>query len=159
MYNADMAGNKNSGDYSKYSVSYSRSKLKAYLKSCKDKDIKKIIQESDQKGYKMYKTILKIKLPSVEGYAMFLGFSRRTLYNWADENKEFESSLDKIKAAQKQKLVEHGLDGSYNAAIARLILSTNHGMTERSDITSGGKAIPLFDYAKKAGDNNSNEED
>jgi len=152
-------GNANSGNTSKYKKVYSKKRLDEYLALCEDKEVQKVVQENSgdgkKPGYRVYKNVLKVKLPTVEGYATFLGFARRTLFMWAKDEKDFAKALEKIKSAQKQKLVEGGLEGSYNATIAKLMLSGNHGIRESFDATTDGKPITndfTDDQINKIGD-------
>ena len=57
---------------------------------------------------------LKVSLPKIEGFALFLGVSVKSLYNWADQNPEFLQALGRIKAVQKERLIDCGLSGDYN---------------------------------------------
>lgn len=84
-----------------------------------------------------------VNLPKREGFAKLLGFPRQTLDNWANEHKEFFDALARIDEEQKIKLLDQGLAGNYNPTIAKLVLSSNHGMKEKSesDITSAGERI------------------
>ncbi len=129
------------GRKSKYKRIYEKKRVDEYLLTCEDKEVKKIIQENKEKKYAMYKSVLKITLPSVEGYAAFIGFSKKTLYNWGKLYPEFAKTLERIMSIQKQKLIENGLQGTYNAVITRLLLSSNHGMKEKSDVTTDDKPI------------------
>lgn len=80
-------------------------------------------------------------LPSICGYAVYLGVAEGTLDNWGKKNKEFLRSLGILKTISKQALINKGLKGTYSSTIAKLILSSDHGMTERTDQTSGDKPI------------------
>ncbi len=71
-----------------------------------------------------------VNLPSVEGFALFLGVSRDTLYQWAKEHKEFSDTLGRLKAEQFTRLINNGLAGNYSSVITKLLLVTNHGMKE-----------------------------
>ena len=88
---------------------------------------------------------LKVQLPTVEEFALFIGKSVKTLYNWAAQHEDFLQALNKIVVQQKQRLINKGLSGDYNPTIAKLILSSNHGMSEKKQIdhTSGGERIGL----------------
>jgi hypothetical protein len=124
-----------------------------YLADCQDEYTefhKTRGQKSDS-----YERIIKVKLPSIEGFALRLNVSVKSLYNWSAKDKNFLQALEKIKTEQKQRCIEFGLSGDYNPTIAKLILSANHGMVERNDTTSGGKPIPML-YA--ISNNNSNPE-
>lgn len=89
-----------------------------------------------------YDRILKVKLPTLKGFARYIGISEPTLYEWDKKYPEFSKSLDKIREEQYSRLINHGLSGEYNSTIAKLILSSNHGMRERADVTSEDKALP-----------------
>jgi len=62
-----------------------------------------------------------------------LNVPRRTLYEWRDKHKDFSHSLEKIVTEQHKRLLDKGLSGEYNSTIAKLILSSNHGMSEKSE--------------------------
>ena len=102
-------------------------------------------------------TRTKVKLPTVEGFALFLGVNKDTLYEWNKLYPDFSDSLSKIVIEQKKRLLNKGLEGTYNSTIAKLVLSSNHGMREGTDVTSDGKPIPLLNYATR--NNNSDTED
>ena len=89
-----------------------------------------------------------MKIPTVEGIALKLGISRDTLYEWAKVHEEFSDTLGKLKMMQKEALIETGIFGGkeINATIIGLLLKVNHDMVEttKTDITSGGKPIPIL---------------
>ena len=83
------------------------------------------------------------KLPTIEGFAIYLGVHRDTLYEWAKFYKEFSDTLKEIEMLQKEQLINDGIYGGkeVNAVIVKLLLMTNHGMKERSDATSDDEKI------------------
>lgn len=87
--------------------------------------------------------IIKVKLPTVEGFAQFIGVNKTSLYEWEKIHPIFSNALDKIRTEQQKRLIDNGLSGDYNPVIAKLILSANHGMKERSDVTTNDKDIPV----------------
>lgn len=82
------------------------------------------------------------RFPSVARLAVTLDISKKTLYNWGDEDQEFLHTLETLKSLQEATLLEGSLENKLNATIAKLVLS-NHGYREKSeqDITSGGKEL------------------
>jgi len=87
---------------------------------------------------------LTVSLPTVDGFAVYIGVSRRVVYKWKDEHEEFMHSLDELLTEQKKRLLDSGLSGAYNSTIAKLVLSSNHGMREKSDITSDDKPMGVM---------------
>jgi len=94
-------------------------------------DLTKYLKSSKVKG----------ELPSICGYAVYLGVSEKTLENWGKTKEEFFRSLRKLLTISKQTLMNKGLKGTYNSTIAKLILSSDHGMRERTDQTSDDKPL------------------
>lgn len=97
---------------------------------------------------------LNVKLPTLEGFASFIGVVKPTILDWEKIYPEFSYALDQIRREQQERLLNKGLSGQYNPVIAKLILSSNHGMRERvdSDLTTKGEQIKvsaLFDALKK----------
>ncbi len=86
---------------------------------------------------------IRVKLPTIEGFARYLGVNKTTLYEWSKEHPAFSNALEEIKTEQLERLINNGLNGDYNSTIAKLMLSSNHGMREKSetDVTSGGEKI------------------
>lgn len=121
-----------------------------YLQACKDEQYQLTKSFSD-KG-ESWENKIKVKLPTIGGFALFIGTSEKTLYNWANEDNNFLQALNDIKEEQKKQLLEKGLSGDYNSTIAKLILSSNHGMAEKRedkvDHTTDGKPVTGFMYVK-----------
>lgn len=83
-------------------------------------------------------------IPSVVGLAVALETHRDTIYAWAkDEDKaDFSDIVKRLATNQERKLLNGGLDNSFNPTIAKLLLG-KHGYSEKSetDITSGGEKL------------------
>jgi len=72
-------------------------------------------------------------IPSRVGLCCYLGISKRVSYEWETIYPEFMHTLDNIEAMQERTAVNRGLDGTFNAAITKLILH-NHGYSEKSEL-------------------------
>ena len=83
------------------------------------------------------------KFISLCGYAVYIDTCEKVMYDWANANPMFRKSLDIIKQKSKEMLCNGGLNSTYNSTIAKLMLSSNHGMREGTDVTSGGESITI----------------
>lgn len=82
-------------------------------------------------------------VPSISGLSIHLDVARSTMYHWAEINKEFQYTLEKILEKQERLLLSGGLDGNMNATIVKLMLA-NRGYSDRVDQTSNGKEIGVL---------------
>lgn len=123
-------------------------KVDTYLQKCADEETEFWKTRGDKSD--SYDRILKVNLPSMEGFALYLGVARSSLYLWKEQHSDFSDALEKILMEQQKRLVDKGLSGEYNATIAKLILSSNHGMKERTDVTSGDEKIFDDEHKEKA---------
>jgi hypothetical protein len=112
-----------------------------YLAQCQDDEFE--FHKTRGEKSDSYDRILKVKLPTIEGLAIYLQVAVSSLYAWAELHDDFSKALEDIKTAQKDRLIEKGLSGEYNSTIAKLVLSSNHGMREKTetDVTSGGEKL------------------
>jgi hypothetical protein len=88
-------------------------------------------------------------IPSVVGLAVALETHRDTVYDWAKdpEKPEFSDIVKRIATNQERKLLNGGLDNSFNPTIAKLLLG-KHGYSDKTetDITSGGEKLSAPTY-------------
>lgn len=124
-------------------------KANQYLASCKDEFENLVAQESDK--YTTYKQVLKVKLPSIEGLALYLEIHRSTIYEWQKTYPEFSDIIEKLQQQQAETLVNNGLSGNYNPTIAKVLL-TKHGYTDKQEIDQktehSGEVKHTIDYSK-----------
>ena len=80
---------------------------------------------------------LKHVMPSAVGLAKVIGVSKKTLYNWADNNDDFLHILAELNTEQEFTLLNKGLSGEFNTAITKLVL-TKHDYSDKvaQDVTS-----------------------
>lgn len=110
-----------------------------YINNCED------TYYNYQKGFGSTDTFERrvvVKIPTYEGLSLHLGVHRDTLRDWREKYKEFSVSLEFLLQKQKEMLIRGSLSGDYTPLIAKLILSSNHGMKERVDSTSDDKPLP-----------------
>lgn len=129
------------GRPSKYTDKVNKEAL-GYIDSCGENYIlieKPVITNGEVSEEKIIKK--EIKLPTVEKLALLLGVSRDSLYEWAKQYPDFSDTLDALKKKQADMLIQNGLSGDYNSTIAKLMLSANHGINERSESESVVKVV------------------
>ena len=84
-------------------------------------------------------------LPTVEGFALRIDVTKKTLYNWSKKHKDFLHALRILKMKQREALIHIGIYGGkeINANIVALMMKSNHGFADvtKQDITSKGKKI------------------
>lgn len=73
-------------------------------------------------------------VPSVAGLATILKVNRSTIYEWAAdaEKSEFSNIYNQILAEQEQITLSNGLNGDFNATIAKLLLG-KHGYSDKAE--------------------------
>ena len=86
-------------------------------------------------------------VPTVVGLALAMDVATNTVYNWANEdNPDFLRIFTRVEQLQHKGLVNGGLLGDFNPAIAKMML-TKHGYSDsqKVDHTTNGKDIaPSF---------------
>ncbi len=116
-----------------------------YIESCTDEiyDYKSGESQSEKGSSNSWQQKIKVKLPTFEGLCLKLEIDDSTAYDWAEKYPEFSVALITIKRKQKEMLIAGGTSGLYNPLITKLILATNHGMSDKQEIdhTSKGKSI------------------
>ena len=121
-------------------------KVDEYLATCND--VEDEFHKTRGEKSDTFERTLKVHLPKIEEFARFINVHKDTLIEWAKENDDFSVALSKIKLEQHNRLVDESLAGNYNPVIAKLMLSSNHGYREKSDMTSNDESIKIvFDNA------------
>lgn len=129
-----------------------------YLASCvdyirePDEDADEELEEQAHGGSlrRRYRATTFVKIPTRGGLAVALSVARSTLYKWADEFPDFSDIMETLGSIQEERLINHGLGGSYNPTITKVLL-TKHGYREGTELT-GGDGAPLIpvDSSQKA---------
>jgi hypothetical protein len=106
-------------------------KSKDYIASCEDELTSVISGQSD--SFTKYEQKLKVKIPTIEGLALYLKITRTSLYLWEKEHVEFSYILEELRQKQADRLFSNGLSGDYNSTIAKVLL-TKHGYTDKTEV-------------------------
>lgn len=122
---------------------YSPAVLKAandYIDQCVD--TVELFHKTQGANSDTYERLVFANLPTKEELAFNLGVHRDTLTEWAKRHPEFSGTLERLEQKQKIMLLRGGISGQYNPLITKLTLSANHGMREKTDMTSDDKPLP-----------------
>jgi len=122
------------GRPSEYDFEKLDKQIDEYLSNCHDEYKTRLV------GERLVEE-LEVHIPTFEGFMLKYNVASTTFYDWKEKYPEFSESLNKILYRQKEELLNKGLAGTYNPLISKLGLSANHGMREKSDITSDDKPI------------------
>lgn len=92
------------------------------------------------------------KLPKRIDVALLLNVDEDTLNNWAKIHTDFFGALMRVDGMQKSQLMDDGMYGGkeVNPRVATFLLSANHGMKERSDVTTNDKDLPMPIYSGRS---------
>lgn len=123
-------------------------KVLEYISQCEDE----IEEYHKTRGDKSdsFDRIVKVKLPSIEGLAFFMGINKTTVYEWESSYEEFSNVIDKLRQKQASELINKGLSGDYNPTIAKVLL-TKHGYREGVEQTGkdGSPLVPQLNDDEK----------
>tara|TARA_R110000868_G_scaffold407688_1_gene689373 strand:- start:560 stop:994 length:435 start_codon:yes stop_codon:yes gene_type:complete len=108
-------------------------KTKQYLDLCEDEIMEYHKTRGDNSN--SFERIINVKLPSIEGLALYLGIHKDTIYDWCKKYPNFSDVIDQLRAKQAQTLINKGLSGDYNSTIAKVLL-TKHGYREGMDVVT-----------------------
>ncbi|MGX7894395.1 terminase small subunit [Tsuneonella sp. HG222] len=111
-----------------------------YIASCRDSV--KLFHKTRGDKSDTFERLVFANIPTKEGLALHLGVHRDTVQEWAKHHPEFSVALEQLDQKQRDMLIKGGLSGQYNPMITKLVLSSNHGMREKTDVTSDDKPLP-----------------
>jgi hypothetical protein len=86
------------------------------------------------------------KLPTLEGFAIKLGVTKKTLHNWAEKDPDFLYALKQARERQHEVWLQNTLSGKYNATFAKFLGGALFGYSEKTvnEITgSGGESLKI----------------
>ena len=106
-------------------------KAQEYIDSCEDTEYERIKTEGDKST--SYELSVKVKIPTIEGLAVYLKVNRSTVYDWKEKFPEFSDIIDQLQGIQADRLLNNGLSGTYNSTIAKVLL-TKHGYVEKQEV-------------------------
>jgi len=81
-------------------------------------------------------------IPTVEGLALILKVNRDTIYEWKKNYTEFSDTLEQLINKQVKILINAGLLGKINTAIAKLLLA-KQGYSEKMEVNEEKKILIL----------------
>lgn len=121
-----------------------QTKIDKYFNSCDATVVKKIVNSRGD-------LISEVTKPyTITGLASFLDTSRETLINY-EKKEEYFDTIKKAKAKIEEAYEYRALIGDSHPTITIFTLKNNFGWKDKqeTDITTGGKPLPLLDYTSK----------
>jgi hypothetical protein len=85
-------------------------------------------------------------VPQIAGLACYLGIHRDTVQDWVKKYPSFSVTVSTIKVMQERLLINGSLSDKLNTKTSLMLLSANHGITEKSKIVTDdgqGNDAPL----------------
>ena len=83
------------------------------------------------------------KVPSIDGLAYALGVSKKTLYNWAENenNKDFLHTLEYLKTNQSRVLINKGLSKEFPANLVAFMMSNHDEYSSKQELVISDNRI------------------
>lgn len=116
-------------------------KAKKYIDSCVD-EIEEYHKTRGEKS-DSYDRLVRVKLPTIEGLAVYLGITRPTIYDWKEKHLEFSYIIDELQAIQTDRIINNGMSGDYSPVISKVLLA-KQGYRDATELTGleGKDLIP-----------------
>lgn len=83
-------------------------------------------------------------LPTFERFALDIGVTMSTMWEWKQVHPEFSNAYAKAQALQEQMIVGNAIMGRYVGPFAQFYLKNKYGYIDKqaTDITTNGKDLP-----------------
>lgn len=107
-------------------------KVDEYLATCVDTE--REFHKTRGEKSDTYERIKQVNLPKIEGFSSYIDVHVDTINQWEKDYPIFSEALDKIRKEQHNRLIDGAISGEYNPVIAKLMLSSNHGYSEKSRV-------------------------
>lgn len=134
------------GRPTKYDGEKTIERVQAYLDACHDEETEFHATRGEKSD--TYQRLVRVRIPTIEGLALALDLHKDTLYQWKSEYPDFSDVIDKAMKIQANRLMENGLNGTYNPTIAKVLLA-KHGYRDGIEMTgANGGAIEIDDKTK-----------
>lgn len=86
--------------------------------------------------------LVKQSLPKRAGFALYLGISKSTLWEWEQKFEQLSNALKILDTVQEESIIDGALYNKMNAVIAKLLLS-NHGYSDKIQTDNLNKNIDV----------------
>lgn len=87
-------------------------------------------------------------MPTIEGFACYLGIHKQRLYEWSVKHKDLADALDFGRQRMKEFLNYHALQGNYNSGYAKFFAINSTDMVEKKEIEHTVNEIKIDDADK-----------
>lgn len=97
-----------------------------------DKSDNEILQAGAVKS--IDQKLIMTRFPTIVRYALSIGVTKETIYEWADKYKEFSDSLVICKHIAESILLENWLQWTFNWPFAMFLLKNNYGYKDKTEV-------------------------
>jgi hypothetical protein len=148
-YKKKENGKNDTGAPSLYNPDYCKDIVDYFANSPRTKQVLKAhITGKNDYTRDEYETIA-CELPTIGKWARSKGIADKTVYNWADEYKEFLQALDCVRGIYKDFLNDNGLAGYYNPLYTKFVATNTTDMKDKTETDVTVKTYEEISKAKK----------
>jgi hypothetical protein len=106
--------------------------VRVYLDGCNDR-YEEFIKARTERG-DTFGQRLKVDLPTRTGVATYIGTTQETLTKWGKLHPVFLAVLKEVDQEQRTRLLNNGLSKAYDPTICKLLLASNHGISDKIEV-------------------------
>lgn len=151
-------GKRGRGHPTKYQGDLTIAMTFEYLDQCEDRYM--TVPVYDEKGERIklvtdedrdrVRTIFKAAVPTIAGLAVYLGVNSDTVNEWRANHPEYSVTVRTLLDIQETRLIQGAASGLYPPRVANLMLSSNHGYSDKKVVEHQGLTLSDLHSAKKA---------
>lgn len=86
--------------------------------------------------------------PTKAGFGCYINVVKSTLQRWEKRYPQLKAALEKLSYYQENDVLKYSLKGEYNSTIAKLILTNNHGYSDKVQTENTNVNVDIDDDNK-----------
>lgn len=110
-----------------------------------------VVEEIASQGQAVSVTKVKPnRFPTFERWCANQRISKQTMHTWTQKHPEFMDAYNEAKQLQKDFLLQHGLDGSYNSGFAKFVAINCTDMSDKVEVEQSSEIKVVIDKDDEA---------